>query len=164
MERRDSFVVYRSYLNSINQLPKAKRWDALMAIAAYAMDHEEPDMDKLGVAGTVFYVAQPLLDKNNRKHELAIEREARKREAKAQTDHNPTTNEHRQTTNEHKQGTNVNVNVNENAYVVDPLKGSTTISRACEAPDGGAPATAAPPSADEIQELKNKLRAKGAIG
>lgn len=157
MEKRDSFVVYRSYLNSINQLPKAKRWDALMAIAAYAMDHEEPDMDKLGVAGTVFYVAQPLLDKNNRRHELAIEREARKREAKAQTEHKPTTNEH-------KQGTNVNVNVNENAYVVDPLKGSTTISRARVAPNGGAPAPAAPPSADEIQELKTKLRRKGARG
>lgn len=140
MEKRDSFVVYRSFLEAIRTLPKTKRWDALEAIAAYAMDHVEPDLNQLGAAGSVFLVAKPLVDKNNRRYENGKlgGRPAQKTKPKP--------------------------NVNVNAYGLDPLKGSKPISRARVAPDGGAPAPAAPPSADEIQELKTKLRRKGARG
>lgn len=157
MEKRDSFVVYRSFLDAINQLPKAKRWDALEAIAAYAMDHEEPDLDRLGVAGSVFLVAKPLVDKNNRRYENG--KLGGRPGQKNQTITKPKPNDNQTVTKPEP-----NVNVNDNAYGLDPLKGSKPISRACEAPDGGAPATAAPPSADEIQELKTKLRRKGARG
>lgn len=175
MDKRDSFVVYRSFLDAINQLPKAKRWDALEAIAAYAMDHEEPDLDRLGVAGSVFLVAKPLVDKNNRRYENGKlggrPGQKNQTETKPKPNHNQTITKPKPNDNQTKPNHNQtvtkpepNVNVNDNAYGLDPLKGSKPISRACEAPDGGAPATAAPPSADEIQELKTKLRRKGARG
>lgn len=158
MEKRDSFVVYRSFLEAIRTLPKTKRWDALEAIAAYAMDHVEPDLNQLGVAGSVFLVAKPLVDKNNRRYENGKLGGRPAQKTKPKPNDNQTEPNHNQTITKPKP------NVNVNAYGLDPLKGSKPISRACEAPDGGAPATAAPPSADEIQELKNKLKQRGARG
>ena len=171
MATKDSFYVYRSYVEAINQLPKTKRWDAFMAIADYAMDGIEPDMSKLGVAGSPFFVAKPLLDKAEKNRQAAIVREANKKAKREQERAEKEQVLAEQEQDEAQPTTKVKVKekvkekVKVKAYVVDPLKGSTTISADREAPDGGAPAPAEePPTAEEIQELKMKLRKEGARG
>lgn len=166
MAIKDSFYVYRSYVEAINQLPKTKRWDAFMAIADYAMNGIEPDMSKLGVAGSPFFVAKPLLDKAEKNRQAAIVRETNKKAKKEQERAEKEQVLAEQEQDEAQPTTKVKVKekVKVKAYVVDPLKGSTTISADREAPDGGAPAPAEPPTAEEIQELKMKLRKEGARG
>ena len=162
MAIKDSFYVYRSYVEAINQLPKTKRWDAFMAIADYAMDGIEPDMSKLGVAGSPFFVAKPLLDKAEKNRQAAIVREANKKAKKEQERAEKEQALAEQEQDEAQPTTKVKVKgkVKVKAYVVDPLKGSTTISADREAPDGGAPAPAELVTADEseklLEELKNK--------
>lgn len=164
MAIKDSFYVYRSYVEAINQLPKTKRWDAFMAIADYAMDGIEPDMSKLGVAGSPFFVAKPLLDKAEKNRQAAIVREANKKAKKEQERAEKGQVLAEQEQDEAQPTTKVKVKEKEKvkvkAYVVDPLKGSTTISADREAPDGGAPAPAELVTADEseklLEELKNK--------
>ena len=166
MAIKDSFYVYRSYVEAINQLPKTKRWDAFMAIADYAMDGIEPDISKLGVAGSPFFVAKPLLDKAEKNRQAAIVREANKKAKREQERAEKEQVLAEQEQDEAQPTTKVKVKekvkekVKVKAYVVDPLKGSTTISADREAPDGGAPAPAELVTADEseklLEELKNK--------
>lgn len=160
MSIKDSFYVYRSYVEAINQLPKTKRWEAFMAIADYAMDGIEPDMTKLGVAGSPFFVAKPLIDKAEKNRQAAIVREANKKAKKEQERAEKEQVLAEQEQDEAQPTTKVKEKVKVKAYVVDPLKGSTTISADREAPDGGAPAPAELVTADEseklLEELKNK--------
>ena len=156
MEKRDSFLVYRSFIEAANTLPKSRRWDALEAIADYAMDGIEPDMNKLGVAGSVFLVAKPLVEKNNQRYENGKKGGRPKKDGeKNQSETKPKPN-HNQTITKPKP----NVNVNDNVNGLDPLTGSKPFNADREAPDGGAPAPAELVTADEseklLEELKNK--------
>lgn len=169
MAIKDSFYVYRSYVEAINQLPKTKRWDAFMAIADYAMDGIEPDMSKLGVAGSPFFVAKPLLDKAEKNRQAAIVREAGKKAKREQERAEKEQVLAEQEQDEAQPTTKVKVKekvkekVKVKAYVVDPLKGSTTISADREAPDGGAPAPAELVTADESEKLLEELKSKRLI-
>ena len=161
MEKRDSFLVYRSFIEAANTLPKSRRWDALEAIADYAMDGIEPDMNKLGVAGSVFLVAKPLVEKNNQRYENGKKGGRPKKDGEKNQSGTKQKPNHNQTITKPKP----NVNVNDNVNGLDPLTGSKPFNADREAPDGGAPAPAEePPTAEEIQELKMKLRKEGARG
>lgn len=161
MEKRDSFLVYRSFIEAANTLPKSRRWDALEAIADYAMDGIEPDMNKLGVAGSVFLVAKPLVEKNNQRYENGKKGGRPKKDGEKNQSETKQKPNHNQTITKPKP----NVNVNDNVNGLDPLIGSKPFNADREAPDGGAPAPAEePPTAEEIQELKMKLRKEGARG
>lgn len=164
MEDRNSFVVYESFLNAMNKLPsKAKRWDTLMELANYAMYHKEPDMEKLGIAVTIWEMAKPLIDKNTQRWENGKKGGRPKKEAKEEAQKTKPKPNHNQT--ETKPKPNVYVNANANVNGLDPLTGSKPFNADRETPDGGAPAPAEePPTAEEIQELKMKLRKEGARG
>ena len=65
--QRDSFVFYRSFYEAIESLPKSKQLDVYRAIAAYALNGEEPKIS--GVSLSIFKISRPTLDKNLKKYE-----------------------------------------------------------------------------------------------
>lgn len=65
---RDSFVVYRSFYESLQDLPKRDRGIVLDAIFEYVLNDVEPT-DLTGARSAVWKLIKPQLDANNRKHE-----------------------------------------------------------------------------------------------
>ena len=65
--QRDSFVFYRSFYEAIESLPKSKQLEVYRAIAAYALNGEEPKIS--GVSLSIFKISRPTLDKNLKKYE-----------------------------------------------------------------------------------------------
>ena len=63
---RDSFIFYRSFFESINELESNDRIALFEAICAYALDGIEPTMK--GPAKAVFMLIRPQLDANTRKY------------------------------------------------------------------------------------------------
>lgn len=67
MESRKQFTFYRSYYDAIRMLPKKDRADVLLAVCAYALDGEKPDLN--GTASAIFTLILPTLDVSRRKSE-----------------------------------------------------------------------------------------------
>ena len=65
--RRDSMVVYRSFVDAIRDLPPDQFKACAMAIFDYGLDGNEPEGS--GIDRTVFCMAKPQIDANNRKYE-----------------------------------------------------------------------------------------------
>ena len=63
---RDSFIFYRSFFESINELESNDRIALFEAICAYALDGIEPTMK--GPAKAIFMLIRPQLDANTRKY------------------------------------------------------------------------------------------------
>lgn len=63
---RDSFVLYRSYVDALMCLDDAAAWQGFKAIATYALDGVEIEVE--GAAKAVFISAKPQIDANNRKY------------------------------------------------------------------------------------------------
>jgi len=64
---RGQFTFYRSYYEALRQLPKKDREPALMAICAYALDGEEPELSS--TPAVIFSLIRPTLDAGRRKAE-----------------------------------------------------------------------------------------------
>ena len=67
MENRKQFTFYRSYYDAIRVLPKRDQAAVLLAVCAYALDGEEPDLN--GTASAIFALILPTLDAGRRKAE-----------------------------------------------------------------------------------------------
>lgn len=65
--QRKSFTFYRSFYEALCYLPEEHRLPAFMAICAYALDGEEPQIE--GVPGAVFTLIRPNLDASMKKAE-----------------------------------------------------------------------------------------------
>lgn len=63
---RDSFVFYRSFFEALSCLDKEQKADCLDAIAKYALDGEESDID--GIVKALFVSIKPQIDANNRRY------------------------------------------------------------------------------------------------
>ena len=77
MERKQ-FTWYRSYYDALKELPAEEFRDIVLAICAYALDGEEPELS--GVARAIFTLIRPTLEVGRSKAEnrsRAIEREYR---------------------------------------------------------------------------------------
>lgn len=57
---RTQFTFYRSYYDAIKVLPKKEQTAVLLALCAYALDKEEPNLT--GTAGAIFTLIRPTLD------------------------------------------------------------------------------------------------------
>lgn len=64
---RDSVVFYRSFYDAIRRLPAEQFKASALAILEYGLDEKEPDTD--GIERTVFCMAKPQIDANNRRYE-----------------------------------------------------------------------------------------------
>lgn len=58
--KRLQFTFYRSYYDAIRVLPKREQTAVLLALCAYALDKEEPNLT--GTAGAIFTLIRPTLD------------------------------------------------------------------------------------------------------
>ena len=64
---RDSVVFYRSFVDAIRDLPGDQFKDCALAILDYGLDGKEPE--GIGIEKTVFCMARPQIDANNRRYE-----------------------------------------------------------------------------------------------
>ena len=65
---RDRFTFFSSYFDAISLLPDSEQLRCYQAICSYALTGEMPDID--GVAGAVFLMAKPTVDKCNMRASL----------------------------------------------------------------------------------------------
>lgn len=110
-EKKDSFVFYRSFQDAIDGLDESEQLLIYRAIANYALDKKEPNLE--GFAKVVFTLIRPQIDANWRKHENG------KKGAKygilgGAPRGNKNATKQKQPLNNDKTTPNVNENVNEN--------------------------------------------------
>lgn len=101
MKKRDSFIFYRSFYESILELPEESQKDVLLAIANYSLNFKEPELT--GLSRAIFILIKPQLDANNKRFENGSKGGRPKGRNK------PNNNQ-----NETKAEPNKNVNVNKN--------------------------------------------------
>ncbi len=67
MKKRDSFIFYRSFYESILELPEDNQKDLLLAIANYSLNFSEPNLD--GLSRAIWILIKPQLDANNKRYQ-----------------------------------------------------------------------------------------------
>lgn len=82
--KRDQFTWYRSYCEALRTLPAKDFQIAVLAICAYALDEEVPDLS--GVPNSVFTLIRPTLDSGRNK---AANRLKKQKTNQEQTDNKP---------------------------------------------------------------------------
>lgn len=70
MESRQSFLLYRSFAEVMAELPDAEAGKLYKAIAAYALDGEEPELS--GYLAGYFRLIKPQLDANNARYKNGL--------------------------------------------------------------------------------------------
>lgn len=95
---RDSFIFYRSFYESIKELPEENQLNVYKAISNYALNQEEIKLDVISKA--IFSLIKPQLDANYKKYENGKQSKSKTKTKDKQTGS--------------KIGTNVNVNENVN--------------------------------------------------
>lgn len=109
---RDSFIFYRSFYESIKELPEENQLKVYKAISNYALNQEEIELD--GISKAIFSLIKPQLDANYKKYENGKQSKSKKEANDKQT--------------KSKTVTNVNVNVNENVNVNDNVNDNASDS------------------------------------
>lgn len=64
---RNQFTFYRSFYDAVKVLPKKEQTAVILAICAYALDNEEPNLT--GTAAAIFTLVRPTLDSSRKKAE-----------------------------------------------------------------------------------------------
>lgn len=103
MKERDSFIFYRSFYESILELPEDNQKDLLLAIANYSLNFKEPSLK--GLSKAVWILIKPQLDANNKRYENG------KKGGRPKTKDKPKDNQTK-TKSEPNKNVNVNKNVN----------------------------------------------------
>ncbi len=65
-EVREGFIFYRSFFEAIQEMDDKERLASYEAIAAYALNRVEPDVQ--GAAKAIFKMAKPQIDANHKKY------------------------------------------------------------------------------------------------
>ena len=68
---RKQFTFYASYIRTIRELPKSRRWATIEAIVDYALEGKEPDLSGL-VSALAFHAIQPNIDSSRAKAEAKL--------------------------------------------------------------------------------------------
>jgi len=108
MKERDSFIFYRSFYESILELPEDNQKDLLLAIANYSLNFKEPELK--GLSKAVWILIKPQLDANNKRYENGTKGGRPKTKKKPNNNQNKTKSEPNK---------NVNVNKNENILEIN---------------------------------------------
>ena len=144
--RRDSFIFYRSFWEAIREADEAGQRQLYAAIAAFALDGEEPQLT--GLIKAVWLAIKPQLEANRKRYENGKKGGApkgssnnptgRRGKAIATEPKEPITN---QELTKNKANNNVNVNENVNENVESKTKKRSVFS---------------PPSLDEVRDFFSK--------
>lgn len=102
IKTKDSFIIYRSFIDATNSLPDVERLKIFDAIFAYALDEKETILE--GISYTVFTLIKPQLDANRKRFENGCKK---KKISKTQA-------KGKQTGSKHEANHNVNLNLNPN--------------------------------------------------
>ncbi len=136
--KRESFIFYRSFYESLQELPDQERLEVLDGIIEYALNDEEPAGS--GIVKALFVAFKPQLDANDRKYENGLKGGRPKKpnqnqtETKAKPNHNQGITKakpnHNQTITKPKpnDNDNVNDNVNVNDNENENEKGNDNVS------------------------------------
>ena len=108
--KRDQFTWYRSYYEALRTLPAKDFQIAVLAICAYALDEEVPDLS--GVPNSVFTLIRPTLDSGRNK---AANRLKKQKTNQEQTDNKP------EQTRKEKEGEVLNAIEIDNKVTVDVI-------------------------------------------
>lgn len=108
---RDSFVMYRSFWEAIKELSNDDIANSMKAIADYALYGVPPDVS--GVAKSIFIMAKPQIDANNKRYENGNKGGRKPNNNQTETKTEPNRNQ-KETKVEPNENVNDNENVNEN--------------------------------------------------
>lgn len=127
---RDSIVFYRSFLEATEELPAEDFKRCIMTILKYGLDEEIPQTN--GIEKTIFIMAKPQIDKNNKRYENGKKGGRPKNQTETEEEPNNNQNKTNQKPKDNqsltdskpiveieKPNVNVNANDNENVYVND---------------------------------------------
>lgn len=87
MEKRQSFLLYRSFAEVMAELPDAEAGKLYKAIAAYALDGEEPELS--GYLAGYFRLIKPQLDANNNRYKNGLKGGRPKKETTGNKEEKP---------------------------------------------------------------------------
>lgn len=114
MKMRDSFIFYRSFYECVSELPEKERLQMYDAIAAFALNDEEPEFT--GILLALFKAIKPQILANAKKYENGCKggRPKNQTETKAKPNNNQTQTKTKPNESKHKPNDNDNDNVNDN--------------------------------------------------
>lgn len=80
---RNSFTFYRSYWESINNLPQKNQMELYKAIIEYSLDRAEPKLT--GVSKTIWILVKPVIDSGYIKYQNGSKTKANEKQNESET-------------------------------------------------------------------------------
>ena len=105
---RDSFIVYRSFIEALDDLPDENQLEIYKAISKYSLDFKEPELS--GLSATIFKLIKPQLEANNKRYVNGSKAKRKQNGSKTEANKNVNVND------------NVNNNNNKNKEFTFTLK------------------------------------------
>lgn len=149
MERKQ-FTWYRSYYDALKELPAEEFRDIVLAVCAYALDGEEPELS--GVARAIFTLIRPTLEVGRSKAENRSRTEQTSISAE-QTGNKPeqTKNKPEQTQNKRKQTDNKPEQTRKEKEKEKEREKESENDSYCSPPPPSGPKRFVPPTLAEVQ-------------
>ena len=156
MERKQ-FTWYRSYYDALKELPAEEFRAIVLAVCAYALDGEEPELS--GVARAIFTLIRPTLEVGRSKAEnrsrteqtpLSAEQDSDKRE-QAENKRKQTDNKRKQTDNIRKQTDNKPEQTRKEKEKEKEREKESENDSYCSPPPPSGPKRFVPPTLAEVQ-------------
>lgn len=149
MERKQ-FTWYRSYYDALKELPAEEFRDIVLAVCAYALDGEEPELS--GVARAIFTLIRPTLEVGRSKAENRSRAEQTSISAE-QTGNRPeqTKNKPEQTQNKRKQTDNKPEQTRKEKEKEKEREKESENDSYCSPPPPSGPKRFVPPTLAEVQ-------------
>jgi len=125
---RDSCIFYRSFYESINELPDTNKLEIYNAIFSYSLNFIEPELT--GLSKSIFTLIKPQLDANIKRFNNGLQ--PKDKQIKSKTEAKQKQNESKVEANNNvndnvNDNVNVNVNVKENNIEERKLKFASTL-------------------------------------
>lgn len=108
---RDSCIFYRSFFESINELPDANKLEIYNAIFSYSLNFNEPVLT--GLSKSIFTLIKPQLDANIKRFNNGLQPKDKQVKSKTEAKHKQSRSKVKANNNVNNND-NVNQNVNEN--------------------------------------------------
>ena len=120
MEKRDSFIFYRSFMEALEELSDEQYARVFRAISKFALDGKETKLT--GVEKAIFQLTKPQLLANQKRWENGCRGGRKPTETKPNNNQDETETKPNENQNESNRKPNENVNVNENENVLKVSK------------------------------------------
>jgi hypothetical protein len=119
-DKRDSLIFYRSFYESIKQIPDEKeQLKVYNSIFEYSLNFNEIELS--GIASSIFTIIKPLLSANNKRYQNGSKPKAKRKQNGSKPEANKNDNDNV------NDNVNVNVNVNDFLNVFKKVSGKSRI-------------------------------------